>query len=100
MINESSFFGEAYQIDSVKPTEAPAGMQGLDWHCYVINQGSNSIRGYRQGSRPVVMDAVEQIVNQLNERRFGKRWKSSRDEQPAKVARTTAAVTEDSDSES
>lgn len=89
MNNESSFFGEAYQIDSVKPSEAPAGMQGLDWHCYIIAQGSNSIRGYRQGSRPVVMDAVEQIVNQLNERRFGKRWRASREEQARQVVKST-----------
>jgi hypothetical protein len=100
MNNESSFFGEAYQIDSVKPSEAPAGMQGPDWHCYVIAQGSNSIRGYRQGSRPVVMDAVALIVNQLNERRFGKRWKASRDEQPTKVADSTREGLEESDSES
>jgi hypothetical protein len=78
MVNESSFFGEAYQIDSVKPSEAPQGMQGIDWHCYVIVQGINSIRGYRQGSHPVVMRAVEEIVNQLNERRFGKRWRGDR----------------------
>jgi len=77
MTSESALFGEAYQIDSVKPSEAPQGMLGMDWHCYVIVQGRNSIRGYRQGSRPVVMSAVEEIVNQLNERRYGKRWRGS-----------------------
>jgi hypothetical protein len=78
MNTESLFFAEAYQVDSVQPSEAPHGMPGTGWHCYVIVQGSNSIRGYRQGSRPAVMSAVEEIVNQLNDRRFGKRGRAAR----------------------
>ena len=62
-----------YRTDSVQPSNPPPGMDGSDWHCYVIVQGSNSIRGYRPGSHKVVMRAVEEIVLQLNERRFGKR---------------------------
>ncbi len=100
MTDESSFFGEAYRIDSVKPAEAPAGMQGVGWHCYIIAQGSNSMRGYRQGSHPVVMNAVEQIVNQLNERRFGKRWRASREEQSAQTTRSTVEGLDDHDAES
>jgi hypothetical protein len=100
MTDESSFFGEAYRVDSVKPSEAPAGMQGMNWHCYVIAQGSNSMRGYRQGSQPVVMDAVEQIVNQLNERRFGKRWRVSREEKPMTAARSTVDDLDESDPDS
>ncbi|HEX9853364.1 MAG TPA: hypothetical protein VGA68_10135 [Woeseiaceae bacterium] len=76
MTIEASMFGEAYQIGSVKPSEAPHGGDGIDWYCYVIVQGSNSIRGYRRGSHPVVMSAVEDIVSQLNGRRFGKRWQA------------------------
>lgn len=77
MTNVSSSFGEAYQIDSVKPSDAPDGVHGMNWHCYVIVQGSNYIRGYRQGTHSVVMTAVEEIVGQLNERRFGKRWRGN-----------------------
>ncbi|MGI9203204.1 MAG: hypothetical protein ACR2Q3_04305 [Woeseiaceae bacterium] len=76
---------EAYQIDSVTPADPPAGMEGDDWHCYIIMQGTNSIRGYRQGKRRAVMTAVEEIVAQLNERRFGKRGRPKKAE-PAKNA--------------
>lgn len=69
---------EAYKIDSVTPSDPPAGMEGEDWHCYIIMQGTNSIRGYRQGKRRAVMTAVEEIVAQLNERRFGKRGKGKK----------------------
>jgi len=64
---------ENYEIESVKSTEPPPDMDGTDWHCYVIVQGSNKIRGYRQGDRSSVVTAVEEIVLQLNARRFGKR---------------------------
>jgi hypothetical protein len=64
---------EHYEIESVRPAEPPPNMEGSNWHCYVIVQGSNTIRGYRQGSVGTVTNAVKEIVNQLNERRVGKR---------------------------
>lgn len=63
---------EKYGIVSVKPVDTPRGAVGTDWHCYVIEQGKNSIRGYRQGSIDTVTRAVEEIVFRLNERRCGK----------------------------
>ena len=63
---------EKYGIVSVKPVDAPRGTVGTDWHCYVIEQGGNNIRGYRQGSIDTVTRAVEEIVVRLNERRRGK----------------------------
>jgi len=65
--------GEAYEILSVQPTEPPAEMEGKNWHCYVITQGSNRIHGYRRGSLSSVTSSVEEIVMRLNERRLGKR---------------------------
>lgn len=64
---------ESYEIESVSPAEPPQGMDGTDWHCYIIVQGPNKIRGYRQGKPRAVMEAVQEIVQQLNERRGGKR---------------------------
>lgn len=64
---------ECYEIESVSPADPPQGMDGTNWHCYIIVQGANKIRGFRQGSRKAVMEAVEEIVLQLNERRGGKR---------------------------
>ncbi|MDH3441440.1 MAG: hypothetical protein OEM63_11855, partial [Gammaproteobacteria bacterium] len=43
------------------------------WHCYIIEQGNNTIRGYQQGKITAVRESVEAIVERLNERRFGKR---------------------------
>ena len=65
--------GEPYEIVSVRPAEPPPDMSGADWHCYIIVQGQNTIRGYRQGNVRTVTAAVEEIVAQLNERRLGKR---------------------------
>ena len=64
---------EFYEIESVSPAEPPQGMEGNNWHCYIIVQGTNKIRGFRQGNRKAVTAAVEEIVLQLNERRGGKR---------------------------
>lgn len=78
MTDESSMPEEEYRIDSVQPSDPPTGMTGTDWYCYVIVQGTNSIRGYRTGSRRAVMTAVEEIILQLNERRFGKRGRAKK----------------------
>ena len=63
---------EDYSIVSVEPTDPPDDMAGEGWHCYIIEQGSNTIRGYQQGNIKAVRRAVEEIVMRLNERRYGK----------------------------
>lgn len=62
-----------YKIVSVESTIPPEHMDGSGWYCYVIEQGSNTIRGYQQGSLDAVRQSVEEIVARLNERRLGKR---------------------------
>ena len=62
-----------YEIISVESTVPPEHMGGTGWHCYVIGQGTNTIRGYQQGSLENVRQSVEEIVTRLNERRLGKR---------------------------
>lgn len=64
---------EDYVIVSVEPTDPPRDMVGTGWHCYVIEQGDNRIRGYQRGSAKAVKRAVEEIVARLNERRYGKK---------------------------
>ena len=64
---------QAYEVLSIRATEPPPDADGADWHCYVISQGDNTIRGYRQGSLKSVTRSVEEIVLQLNERRMGRR---------------------------
>ncbi|MBT8083520.1 MAG: hypothetical protein KJO56_13930 [Gammaproteobacteria bacterium] len=63
---------EDYEIVSIKPTDPPGGVVGTDWQCYIIQQGKNKIRGYKQGDIKAVTRAVEEIVLRLNERRYGK----------------------------
>ena len=66
-----------YQIVSVESTVPPEYMSGTGWHCYVIGQGANTIRGYQQGSLEAVRQSVEEIVARLNERRLGSRVRMS-----------------------
>lgn len=60
---------DAYELISVRSARVPAGADGGDWHEYVIRQGDNEIRGYRQGSLVVVTADVEALVERLNDRR-------------------------------
>lgn len=53
--------------------EPPSESDASEWHSYVIVQGPNTIRGFREGNLRTVTQAAELIVTQLNERRMGKR---------------------------
>lgn len=79
-----------YEIVLVEPSEPPDNMVGSGWHCYVIGEGVNRIRGYRQGDLASVTTSVEEIVLRLNERRIGKRGRVHLDmshrDKPAKTA--------------
>ena len=63
---------EDYEVVSVEPADPPEDMDGTGWHCYIIEQGKNRIRGYQQGNAKAVRRSVEEIVVRLNERRYGK----------------------------
>lgn len=62
-----------FEVASVLPMEPPEGSEASEWHSYVITQGDNTIRGYREGNLNTVTEAAKVIVGQLNERRMGKR---------------------------
>lgn len=57
---------------SVRRADAPPGTDEAEWYGYVIKQGSNTIRGCRQGTLAAVTTAVEEIVEKLNQRRENK----------------------------
>ena len=61
-----------YELVSVRRAELPSGAEGANWHRYVIRQGDNEIRGYRQGTLVLVTADAEQLVIRLNERRMRK----------------------------
>ncbi len=73
MNNESSLTGNPYEIVSIEKADSPPDGEEGDWYDYEIVQGSHTINGCRQGKLKAVTLAVEEIVGQLNERRFGKR---------------------------
>lgn len=72
MTRSGSASDDPYELVSVRRSDTPAGTQGSDWHRYVIRQGGNEIRGYRQGTLAAVTSLVEQLVVRLNERRMHK----------------------------
>ncbi len=66
--------GQSYEIVSIQRAEAPSSAEGSNWYDYVIAfDGANTVHGCRQGSRKDVTSAVEEIVDQLNERYWKKR---------------------------
>ncbi len=65
---------QPYEIVLVQRAEPPPGVEGSNWHKYVIAyEGRNTTHGCRQGGLKAVTSAVEEIVANLNERHFGKR---------------------------
>ena len=73
MTDDPVVLEQPYEIVSVRQVAPPPGTEGFDWHCYVIVQGANTIRGYKQGNLEAVTREVEEIIDQLNERRLWKR---------------------------
>lgn len=66
-------YQQSYEVESIQRADAPAGGEGSAWCRYVIKQGNNTIRGYRQGSLKTVSAEIKELVKQLNDRRSGKR---------------------------
>ena len=71
--NMSEELRDSYEIKSIERSEPPAGAEGAVWCRYVIQQGDNTIHGYRPGNLKVVRSEIRALVRQLNERRAGKR---------------------------
>lgn len=63
---------DPFTLISIQPVAAPSGAAGA-WHRYEIVQGKNTIVGYRAGGMRSVTEAVESIVEQLNDRRAYRR---------------------------
>jgi len=62
-----------FELVSVEKSDPPEGSQGNDWVQYTIEQGTNTISGYRRGSLAAARKAAKEIVANLNERRSPKR---------------------------
>jgi hypothetical protein len=57
-----------YQVISVEKTDPPEGMEGKNWHRYVIGQGQSRIQGFRPGTLKAVKKHAEEYAKELNER--------------------------------
>jgi hypothetical protein len=86
MSEENAGKGQPYKIVSIERSDAPSGTEGTDWYAYVIAQGEHTINGYRRGKLKAVTLAVEEVIAQLNERRFGKRGRVNLVPTPKKAA--------------
>ena len=70
---------QIYEIVSIKRAEPPPDAEGSNWYRYVISfEGTNTIQGCRQGSLKAVTGAVEEIIDQLNERHSKKRGRAKK----------------------
>ncbi len=73
MADESTAMEQPYEIVSVRRAKPPPGVEGSNWHQYVIAfEGRNTIHGFRRGNLRTVTRAVEELVAQLNERQLSK----------------------------
>lgn len=71
--------GQSYEILSIQRAEPPPGGEGSNWHGYVIAfEGTKTVHGRRQGNLKDVTSAVEEIVEQLNERHRKKRGREKK----------------------
>lgn len=80
-----------FTLVSVEKSDPPPGNQGNDWVQYKIEQGTNTISGYRRGSISAARKAAKEIVASLNERRSPKRGRVqlTQTRKPAKASNST-----------
>jgi hypothetical protein len=57
-----------YRVIHVEKVATPEGMEGDDWHRYVLERGKSQINGLKSGSLQSVIEHAEILVEGLNER--------------------------------
>ncbi len=60
---------EQFQVIKVSRIAAPEGLEGKNWHSYVIKRGATEILGHKPGSRKMVTEHAQQVAEDLNSRR-------------------------------
>jgi hypothetical protein len=72
VVKENGIAGKEYNLISVKKTDPPAGVEGKDWYCYIIERyparAGSSIVGKMRGSLKHVTSKAESFVEELNAR--------------------------------
>ena len=72
-----------YEVALVEKTAMPAGVEGDDWHRYVLSGGKARITGFHRGSRAEVKEYASHCVEELN-LRSGRGTKSAPPMTPGK----------------
>ena len=60
-----------YRVEKVEKTTPPEGMEGDNWHRYVVGQGSSKIEGKKAGTLEDVTQHAEVFAEDLNSRMRG-----------------------------
>lgn len=66
-------YQKPFEIIKLEKCAPPPSSEGNDWFHYVIAQEGNRIEGYKQGETNAVTLGLKQMVEQINDRRLGKR---------------------------
>lgn len=72
MVESRRASGAPFVLVRLQACKPPEFSKGANWHHYVITQDGNRVEGYRQGPTALVIEAVESMVEKMNERRQGK----------------------------
>lgn len=60
--------GARFRVGRIEKSQVPGGGDGADWHRYVLENGCNSITGFRRGTLQQVTEHALQLAQELNER--------------------------------
>lgn len=66
-VQHSAIKGQ-YRVVSVEKIDPPEGMQGGNWHSYIIERGSSVVKGKKPGSMRAVTAHARQVAKDLNSR--------------------------------
>lgn len=60
---------QVYTVISVEKTDSPEGLEGDNWHRYILGCGDSTIEGLKPGSLHDVTEHAENVAKDLNERK-------------------------------
>lgn len=61
-----------FEVTEVVKISTPEGMEGKNWHSYIIKRGATEISGQKPGTLKTVSEHARQVAEDLNARSGGK----------------------------
>jgi hypothetical protein len=71
-MSDVSALKSLFEVIDVTKIATPDGMEGKNWHSYIIKRGSTEIKGQKPGTLKKVTEHAKQVAADLNERCSGK----------------------------